>query len=296
MFVVSEAVQTVYLGGLFQYMSTFLFGALVFGSTVVLAVGWTAINNPGALRAALVNPAALLMVNLCAVVTFGCFLMSVQLIEPVITYTVSAGTMPIATVILNRAGLGGGEPLRNRFEFAGIALLAISIAFLAGATLLGGIGFVRGGAGIAAIGIALAIFDGVFFTLILILSQRLDTAGVGPVAVLGLRLPLYVLAAALLAAVGVDAREPMPATDIFLYVGIGLLLIAPPLYFLQHAVSMISTYTISALTALGPLFIFALQIVEGRVDYAVPTLIGISIYVCAAMLSATGAVRASTRT
>ena len=295
MFVTSEAVQTVYLGGLFQHMSTFLFGALVFGATVVFAVGWTAITSPAALRAALANPAPLLMVNLCAVVTFGCFLMSVQLIEPVITYTVSAGTMPIATVFLYRAGFRGGEPLRNRFEFAGIALLSISIVFLAAATVLGSTGFVRGDAGIAAIGIALAVIDGVFFTLILILSQRLDTAGVGPIAVLGLRLPLYVLAAASLAAFGVDARAPMPVADIALYAGTGLLLIAPPLYFLQQAVSMISTLTISALTALGPLFIFVLQILEGRVDYAVPTLIGISIYVCAAMLSATGAVRAATQ-
>lgn len=85
LFIFLESIQTVYLGGLFQHMSAFLLGTLVFGATVVIGVGWTAANNPAAIRAAIASPWNLLAINLCAVVTFGCFLMSVQLIEPAIT-------------------------------------------------------------------------------------------------------------------------------------------------------------------------------------------------------------------
>ena len=74
---------------------------------------------------------------------------------------------------------------------------------------------------------------------------------------------------------------------------IGLLLTVPPLYTLQKAISMISTLTVSALTALGPFVIFALQMIEGRVDYAPATLVGLAIYFAGALLSAMGAVSAS---
>ena len=54
---------------------------------------------------------------------------------------------------------------------------------------------------------------------------------------------------------------------------------------------MISTLTVSALTALGPFVIFALQMIEGRVDYSTATLIGLAVYCAGSLLSATGAVR-----
>ena len=56
---------------------------------------------------------------------------------------------------------------------------------------------------------------------------------------------------------------------------------------------MISTLTVSALTALDPFVIFALQALEGRVDYSTATLLGLSIYLVGALLSAGGAVRAA---
>ena len=292
LFIAFEAVQTVYFGGLFQRMSTFLFGTLVFGTIIILFVGWTAFNKPEAIRAALANPGPLLGVNLCAVMTFTCFLMSVQLIEPAITYTVSAGTLPIVTWALHRLGIRGGENMRNRFETAGTLLLAASIVFLSIATIAGASGFVRGDAWSAALGILLAMLDGAFFTLIVVYSQRLGTVGVGPTAIMGLRLPLYVLFAGTLTTLGVDARDPLPLTEIVFVVIIGVLLTAPPLWFMQKAVERVSTLTISSIAALGPFAIFALQLVEGRVDYATATLIGISIYAVAALLAVYGALRA----
>jgi hypothetical protein len=61
---------------------------------------------------------------------------------------------------------------------------------------------------------------------------------------------------------------------------------------MQKAVERVSTLTISSIAALGPFAIFALQLVEGRVDYATATLVGISIYAVAALLAVYGALRA----
>lgn len=294
-FVILESAQFVYFGGLFQRMSSFQFGFMVFGLVIIGFVSWTAFRSPEQLKAAISQPGALLGINAMCALAFGAYLMSVQLVEPAITYTISSGAMPITTWILFRLGVSEGGGMRNWMETLGIVLLAAGIVFLAVITIGGQSGFVRGDDSVALAGVLLAIADGVFFTLVLVFSRRLNNVGVGAGAVLGLRLPLYVAIAGICVVYDVDYKEPLSASEIALFVFIGLLLTVPPLYTLQKAVSLISTLTISALTALGPFFIFGLQLIEGRVEYSTATLLGLSIYFVGALFSAFGAVRATTK-
>ena len=146
---------------------------------------------------------------------------------------------------------GSDQPL-----LMAIALvMTLYIAYIL-ATMAGWTGFVRGGPLTAAVGVACAIADGVMFTLLLIYCQRLNKAGVGPGAVFGLRFPLYVLVVGGVAFAGFDQRPPLAASDIAFIVAIGLALTIPPLYALQRAVAVVSTMTISVLSALGPFVIF----------------------------------------
>ncbi len=294
-FVTLEAAQYVYFGGLFQRMSSFLFGFLVFGIIVVLFVGWTAIRRPGELWTAVRNPKTLIAVNVSATLGWAAYLTSVQLIEPAVAYTIGAGTMPLTAYIAHRFGVREGEPMRNRTEALGNLTLLCGIVYLVIVTVAGWSGFVRGGTLIATLGILAAVVDGVLFTWMLIYCQRLDRVGVSAGAVFGLRFPLYVVAAGALAGLGVDHKETLPSSDIVVMVLIGLALTVPPLFALQKAVAAISTMTIGALTALGPFVIFGLQMIEGRVAYSNETLIGLFIYCAGALLSATGAVKASVR-
>lgn len=294
-FVLLESTQFVFFGGLFQRMSSFLFGFLVFGVTILAFVGWTALRDPQQIRYAVSTPGALLGVNLMAVLAFTSYLLSVQLVEPAITYTISAGAMPITAWALHKFGIGEGEDMRNRPEAVGNFLLFVGILYLAWVTIDGHSGFVRGETGAAVAGVLLAIADGVFFTWVLVFSQRLDRAGVGPGAVLGLRLPIYVMVAGVCVLNDVDHKVALETSEIALYVAAGLMLTIPPLYTLQKAVSMISTLTLSALTALGPFIIFLLQLFEGRVDYSAATLAGLAVYCVGSLLAAIGAVKATAK-
>lgn len=290
LFVFLESLQTVFFGGLFQRVNSFLFGAIVFGLASVGLIGWTALRDPRQIRAAMARPGALLLVNLGALTTFTAFLLSVQLIEPAITYTVSSAMMPVTALVLARLGWQanpGGQGLRT----VAVAVLLVSVIVLCAGVLAGQSGFVRGGSGMAMAGLLLAMVDGIFFTLILVGSDRLNAGGTGPAAVLGLRLPAYVAVTAMLAgATLTPAGAPDPVALAGL-VGLGLLLTVPPLYFLQRAVPLLSTFALSALTALGPLVIFGLQRIEGRVDYAAITLAGLLIYVTGSLLAAVAALR-----
>ncbi|NKB77305.1 MAG: hypothetical protein GKR96_09735 [Gammaproteobacteria bacterium] len=290
-FVVLESAQFVFFGGLFQKMSPYLFGFLVFGVMTLVFVGGTILFQREQFNIAISRPRELLAVNLGAVVTFTAYLTSVQLVEPAITYTISSGTMPIAAYVFYRFGMREGEPMRNSLEAAGNLIIFLGITFLAAITVLGWTGFVRSGQWSAALGVLLAVIDGVFFTLILVYSQRMNKSGVGPSAVLGLRLPIYVMATGFFVYLDFEPSQPMAVPELAYYVVIGFLLTVPPLYLLQKAVPMISTLTLSALTALGPFVVFSLQLYEGRVDYSTATLIGLSIYIVGAILAAVGAVR-----
>ncbi len=294
-FVFLESAQFVYFGGLLQRMSTFEFGFMVFGLISVGFVGWSLFTRPEEIRSALANPKPLFGVNICAVVTFTCSLLHVQLLEPAITFTISAGTMPIATFVFHKLGVSEGEDMRNRTEALGNILLFFSILYLAWITVSGKSGFVRGEEDIAVIGVLLAIVDGIFFTWILIFSQRLSRKGIRAGTVLGLRLPMFVLMAGGCAVLGIDQKETLEVSEIVIAVALGLILLIPPLYMVQKAVDLISTLTLSAITALGPFIIFTLQLIEGRVDYAPATLIGIASYSLGSLLAAIGAIKSTQR-
>ncbi len=172
-------------------MSSFLFGFLVFGITAIGFVGWAAIKVPDQLKLAFANPRPLISANVAVTVGVGAYLLSVQMIEPAVTYTISGGVMPITAYLAYRFGVGEGEPMRNATEAVGNIFLFAGVVFLAVVTIFGWSGFVRGDAAVA--GVLLAITDGVLFTWVLIYCQRLDRAGVGAGAVFGLRFPLYVI-------------------------------------------------------------------------------------------------------
>lgn len=292
-FVTLEAIQYVYFGNVFQKVSSVLFGAVVFAITVMAFVGWSAVFRRDHLARAFAMPGPLIAVNVTATAAWLMLLLSVQMIEPAIAYTLGSGVMPIAAWAAYRLGWPEGEAMRNPLEAGGNIIILLAILYLSWITIAGQSGFVRGGWEYGLLGVILAIAEGSIFTWVLIYSQRLDRGGVGAGTVFGLRFPLYVISAAALAGMGFDQKAGIPWSEFAMVVVLGLALIIPPLYALQRALSTLSTLTVATITALGPFLIFTLQMTEGRVDYSTPTLIGLGIYFIGAIAAATGAVRAS---
>ena len=294
-FVLLESVQFVWFGGLFQQVNSFVFGFGVLGMVVILFLGRAVLVVPEELGRALRQPGLLLRINAAAALGWVAFLGAVQLIEPAVAYTIGAGVMPLTALALYRLGWREGEPLRNRAEALGTGIVGLAVLALGGVTLAGLSGFVRGGGAVAALGVALAVADGVLFTLMLAWCQRLGRHGVGPGALFGLRFPLYVLLAGSVGLVTAEAAEVPRGWDMAWMMALGLVLIVPPLYALQRAVALVSTMTLGAMTAAGPLVIFLLQIAEGRVAQSGVTLAGLGLYFAGAVIAAAGAVRAVVR-
>ena len=113
----------------------------------------------------------------------------------------------------------------------------------------------------------------------------------GPTAQFGLRFPLYV-AAVVCAWIGLDAKGASDGgRSLILVVAMGLVLIAFPVFAMQKAIAMLPNMTLATVTALGPLAVLVLQLVEGRVAYAPATAMGLGIYVVGALSTAIGSTR-----
>lgn len=294
-FVILEALQAVYFGSLFQRMDSFLIGTLVFGITTVGAIGVTLWRRPEQITRAFAHGRTLLAVNLCAGGCWIAYLLSVQLIEPAVAFTLFSGAVPLTTLAAAWLGMSEATVVRNRLEALGNGVIALGLVVLIVTTLAGWSGFVRGGGLVALAGVGLGFLSGLLIGLMLLYALRLDRRGVGPLAQFGLRFLLYLVLSVSGVALGLDAKGAVPAEDIAVAVGVGLFIMAFPIYAMQKAVSLVSALTIGAMTSLGPLFVFGFQMIEGRVDHAPATLAGLMIYFVGALLAAAGSSRAAHR-
>lgn len=296
-FVLLEAVQAVYFGGVFQARDAFLVGALVFGTTATVALAWTASRSPAQFGIAWSERASLIGLNVSTMLVWVAYFYAIQMIEPAVVFTLFSGLVPLSVVAAARLGVPETASTNSWIEVAGLAIIGFAMAYLCAITLMGQSGFVRGGVTVALAGLLLSALSATSLAALMLYGHHLDRRGVGPVAQYGLRFPLYVAVAIIAAAVGVDAK-PIDATGPVLPVVllVGVAMIAFPVLAMQKAIALLPTMTLAAITALGPLAVFALQLVEGRVAYAPATMVGIGVYLVGAVLTASGAVRPIERT
>lgn len=290
-FVVLEAAQAVFFGGVFQDHSTFVIGAAVFGVSTVGTLSWMIWRDPAQLSIAWQDRGNLIGLNLSTVGVWIAYFLALQMIEPAVVFTVFSGLVPVALVVGAAFSLSEEHVLQTRAEGLGMALVILSIVILTVVTLLGLSGFVRGGWGVALLGLTLSVASSVSFAAMMIFSERLDRHGVGPVAQFGLRFPLYVAVSLVGVCLGFDAKGPVDFNTLLPVILIGLAIIAFPLFAMQKAISLMRTMSLAIVTALGPLFVFFFQILEDRVTHAPATMAGLIIYFLGALLFAYGGTR-----
>lgn len=294
-FVSLEAFQAVYLGAVFQKVDSFLVGAWVFGVSVVGCTVMTAIFRPDELAVSLRAWRIVLALNLFAAVTWCTYFLAVQLIEPAIVFTIFSGMVPMGTVLAKLIGLPEASSFRRKSVDLGNILIFLAILFLAAITVLGFSGFVRGGWLMAVAGVVLSALSGTCTAFVILFSVRLNGHGVRPLAQFGFRFLLYTCLALIAFAAGLDDKgDHTVAADLALVVLIGLAVIAFPLYLVQRAIPLLHASVIAAMTALGPVMVFLMQLMESRVDYSGATLVGVSIYMAGALLAVFGATQPAT--
>jgi drug/metabolite transporter (DMT)-like permease len=291
-FVVLDAANAVLVGSILQRVDSFLLGAIVFGISSAVCIGWAGALRPDEIAAAMRNREALVALNVFNAGGWITYLGAVQLIEPAVAFTILSGAIPLATLAATGLGLEEGQGARNGMELLGNIVLAGGLILLGTITLMGLSGFVRGGTVIAAAGIGLSLLSGVLMTGMVLAGYRLDSGGVGPVAQLGLRFPLYMVLAIGGFLLGIDDKGQVPASDLAIAILVGFAVLAFPIYAVQKAITTTSPLTLGTAAAVTPLVVFLFQAIEERVAYSHATGFGLAVYFLGAIVAAAGSIKA----
>jgi drug/metabolite transporter (DMT)-like permease len=202
-------------------------------------------------------------------------------LEPAIVTTLYTGMGSLAVLALSGMGVSMAGNVKvgwlERIGYIGVfsSLVAVAAVALAGESGLKGQPL-----GHTAIAVSAATIGGAIIAVSHMIARRLGDLGVGSNALMGLRFPLT-LGVAIVAEVALGHAQGRPDLQAFSLLAIAAFgLIVIPSYFLQLGVARTSPLTVNVIRALGPVFVFAVQQLDGRLRFSGATLACILAFVC----------------
>lgn len=279
LFAVSQAFRDVYLAHVFQGVDLFAVVLLAF-SISALGFGTIAlVRAPQDFATMRAEWRAMLWMNATTALAWLCYFYSLKHLQPSIVNTLHSGIGPLTVIALSALGwhITKPDPVR-RAEYVCYAGLAGSLAFLWWVVLAGRSGLNVTDLTVNLTALALLIVSGACITVSLLLCKRINERGVGSDSVTAGRYILIILVA--LATVLLDDRRTGIATLnewIILAVAASVLIVLP-LYSLQVGIARTAPLTAHVIRSLGPVCVFALELIDGRIGYSRLTLLGIAFY------------------
>jgi len=278
-FSASQAVRDIFFSHLFENHGFFDVVLIVFISATLC--GWIVLflsksDQLSHLRS-LWKP--LLLISVATAVGWMCYFFALTQIEPAIANTLFSGSGPFVVIVVSLIA-GNGFPIYKRkrielFCYAGLFTAMIAIVFVA---VFGLSGLDTSNPWLAAVGSISAITSGTLIAVSLLVSRRLNEAGLTPNAIMAVRF----LVGVPLALVVLFAQEQPTgiAFDIATLTvsAAALCFIVLPSYALQIGVSMASPLTVQVIVSLSPVIVFTAQLLDGRTHYSTATLICILTY------------------
>jgi len=168
----------------------------------------------------------------------------------------------------------------ERWAYGGIALAIVALWWV---VLSGRSGLPAGDEGSNLVGLVLLTVSGSSITLSLLYSKRLHDHGVSAEAVTAVRYLLLILLAGCIEAVKGRMGDIADIGDLAMLSATSTALIVMPLFALQVGIAVTAPLTAQVIRSLGPVWVFALEQIDGRLVYSTPTLVCIVGYSAAAI-------------
>jgi drug/metabolite transporter (DMT)-like permease len=284
-FCLSQAFRDVYFGHVFQGVDFVAVILLAFLCSTVLFTAIPLVRDPGSFKTLRGHGRAVVMMNLTTALAWSCYFFGLTHLEPSVVNTIHSGMAPLTVVALAAFGfrLSKTDDV-GRWELIGYAAIALSLVALGAVVLSGRSGLADGGTS-QWVGLAALLVSGASITISLLYSKRLQDHGVSSAVVTSVRyLALIAVAGATLLYKGrlggIDTLGEAATLSL-----LATILIVLPLYAFQVGIGLTAPLTANVLRSLGPVFVFALQQLDGRLTYSTPTLMCILAYSVAAIAS-----------
>jgi hypothetical protein len=226
----------------------------------------------------------LVRVNVTSALAWLAFFAAMRLIEPSLVQILYSGIGPLSVVWIDRRlpGAMAAVPL-TRAERPIYGGLLAALVFSAAVALCGLSGAGAQPVGVAVLGVMAAVSGGIAISVSTMLCRKLNDAGVTPGTVLALRYPGIVLAAAILAFLSSSGLPAAHALRVDAFLVVATLLIIFPSYVNQVGTSLASPLTVRVVLAAGPVLIFFVQLIEGRLSASPYSLTAAVLYAVAAV-------------
>lgn len=283
-FVCLASVRDVYLGGLFQRVSPLLVAVGVFTLCTLVFLPIAFVHSRDSLAALLRRPGDLFWVNATSAIAWLAFFSALKLIEPSLVQILYSGIGPLSVVWIDRRVRSAipAIPLTRAERPIYFGLLA-SLIFAATVALCGLSGVGAQPVGGTALGVILAASGGISISVSTMLCRKLNDAGVTPGTLLSLRYPATVLSAAVLASLSSSGLPTPLSLRVDAFMVIASLLIIIPSYVNQIGISLASPLTVRVVLSTGPVLIFFVQLIEGRLSASPYSLAAAILYAVAAI-------------
>jgi drug/metabolite transporter (DMT)-like permease len=285
-FCLSQGLRDVYFGHVFQGTDFFAVVLLAFALSTLVFGTITAFKMPAEFKTLRGHIATVLAMNLTTAVAWSCYFFALTHLEPSIVNTVHSGMGPLTVVVLAVSGARLAKPTGvGRAELWSYAAIAVSIAALWWVVLSGRSGLRIGNETTDLTSLVLLMISGSSITISLLYSKRLHDQGVSAEAVTAVRYLLLILVAAAVEGLKGQMEGVSGLADLATLSIAGPALIVLPLFILQVGIALTAPLTAHVIRSLGPVGVFVLEQVDGRLVYSTPTLICIVFYSAAVIAS-----------
>lgn len=278
-FVVAQALRDVYLAHVFRSVDVF---ATIFVAFTLMTIAFGALalwRDREGLRRLPAQWRCVIGMNVTTAAAWTSYFHGLKAIQPSLVNAIHSGMGPLTVVALSLMGAslaGGGR--RGRLENALYVGLALSIGVLWWVVLDGLSGRADFSYAEALRGLFLLTVSGVCITLSHLLAKRLNDRGLGANSVTSVRYVLIALMAGSVLAFG-DRPTGLAGAGDWIMLGLVVApLIALPLYALQVGISLTPALTAQVLRALGPVIVFAFELVDPLISWSNPALAALILY------------------
>lgn len=277
-FTISQAMRDVHFSGVFQSIDLFEVILMAFPLMTVAFGLYVLARDPGNLVLLARHRRSALAMNLATTSMWVSYFFALKYVEPSVVNTMFGATTLLSAVALIKGGanITRDTPVRaaEYVYYGGLAMVVL----LLWAIVLGGASGLATEPLIGAIGLGLVMVSALSHAFSTLFERRLNEHGVRAETVVASRFVLLALVALLVEAA--DGRPFAHAVDggILPLMLAVVVLIVVPTWIVQVAVATTSPITLKAIMALAPIFVFALQPLDGRIGYSPQVLMATLLY------------------
>jgi drug/metabolite transporter (DMT)-like permease len=252
---------------------------IAFGlSTVIFAI-ISALRTPEQWRMLKGHGGTIFAMNLTTAMAWSSYFFALTWLEPAAVNTLHSGMGPLTVLVMGLLVFKLAKAITmGRIEALSYVGIGLSMAALWWVVLTGRSGLPVTNLGATATGLAALMVSGSAITISMMYSKRMSNRGINAEMITTLRYFGLIALAGYMTWHRTGWSGIESATDFATISVLATALMIVPLYALQVGITRTSPLTTHVIRSLGPVFVFALEQIDGRMVWSLPTLICILAY------------------